>query len=76
MFNMLGVGKYLPHTHSQVTPTLKQGSAETVVGAEGGAAETGLGRQKTEKGKEEQEDQLGNSPTERKAAAEKKCYCI
>ena len=28
------------------------------------------------KGKEEQEDQLGNSPTERKAAAEKKCYCI
>ena len=76
MFNMLGVGKYLPHTHSQVTPTLKQGSVETVVGAEGGAAEIGLRRQKIEKGKEEQEDQLGNSSTERIAAAEKKCYSI
>lgn len=63
---MLGVGKYLPHTHSQVIPTLKQGSVETVVGAEGGAAEIGLGRQKIEKGKEEQEDQLGNSSTESK----------
>ena len=75
-FNTLGVGKYLPHTHSQVTPTLKQGSAETVVGAEGGAAETRLGRQKIEKGKEEKEEQLGSSPAERKVAAEKKCYAI
>lgn len=76
MLNMLVLGKYLPYTHSHMTPTVKGGTVKTAVGAEGGVGETGLGRQKTEKGKEEQKDQLGSSPTEMKATAEKKCHSI
>lgn len=48
MAALLVFGKYFLHTHSHMTPTLKQGRVETLVGAEGRVGETGLGRRKTE----------------------------
>lgn len=62
---------------------LSQTGESGVVDIEGEVGETGLGRKKTEeniqtdtkmKAREEQEGQLGSSPTERKATAEKKCH--
>lgn len=63
MLNVLPFGQYFPHTHSHMTPPLKQGRVGAMVGTGGGAGGTGLGRWKTEntnwyqsKGEEEQEE--------------------